>query len=120
MVWRILQAGTRNAFLAESGFLPQLAANIDIFQTNAQFVGIFSSDSALLSLAYFSPIMRPAIACWASAQREGAYHGSGSASGALPYAVKKSVFHIHRCLAFEIIDMHCLIPKYVSGATSNG
>ncbi len=31
------------AFLAESGLLPQLAANIVIFQTNAQVVGIFSS-----------------------------------------------------------------------------
>ena len=70
-----------------------------------------------LSLADFSPIMRASIACWASAQREGAYHWSGSTSGALPYAVKKSIFHIHRRLAFEIIDMHCLIPKYVSGAT---
>ena len=36
----------RNAFLAESGFVPQLAANIVIFQTNAQFVGIFSSDDS--------------------------------------------------------------------------
>ena len=36
----------RNAFLAESGLLPQLAANIVIFQTNAQFVGVFSSVSS--------------------------------------------------------------------------
>ena len=31
----------RNAFLAESGCLPQLAANIVIFQTNALFDGYF-------------------------------------------------------------------------------
>ena len=34
---------TQNAFLAESGFLPQLAANIVILQTNAQYIDIFSS-----------------------------------------------------------------------------
>ena len=61
--------------------------------------------------------MRASVAGRASAQRERTYQRSGPASGALPYAVKKSVFHIHRWLAFEIIDMHCLIPKYVSGAT---
>ena len=31
----------RNAFLAESGLLPQLAAKIVIFQTNALLVGYF-------------------------------------------------------------------------------
>ena len=56
MVWRFLQAGTRNAFLAESGLLPQLAANIVIFQTNAQFVEIFSSDD---SLPYFFAKVMP-------------------------------------------------------------
>jgi len=70
-----------------------------------------------LSLTDFSPIMRASVACGASAQRKRTYQRSGTASGALPYAVKKSVFHIHRCLVFEIVDMHCLIPKYVSGAT---
>ena len=33
----------RNAFLAELGCLPQLAANIVILQTNAQYIDIFSS-----------------------------------------------------------------------------
>jgi hypothetical protein len=42
----------RNAFLAELGCLPQLAANIVIFQTNALFDGYFSSDGS--SLANFS------------------------------------------------------------------
>ena len=40
----------RNAFLAKSGFLPQLAANIVIFQTNAQVIDIFSSDDSLLAI----------------------------------------------------------------------
>jgi hypothetical protein len=50
--------GTQNAFLAKSGFLPQLAANIVIFQTNAQFVGIFSSCYSLLLIRLLSGLLR--------------------------------------------------------------
>lgn len=40
----------RNAFLAESGLLPQLAAKIVIFLTNARFVGVFSSVSSFIQI----------------------------------------------------------------------
>ena len=63
--------------------------------------------------------MRASVACRASAQRERADHRGGSAPGALPYVVEKSVFDVCRGLAFEIVDMHSVSPKSVSGATSS-
>ena len=61
--------------------------------------------------------MRASVACGTTAQRERANHRGGSASGTLPYVVEKPVFDIHCGLVFEIVDTHCLIPKFVSGAT---
>ncbi len=55
----------RNAFLAELGCLPQLAANIVIFQTNALFDGYFSSDGSSLAnfLAKIGTSLLSAMEC---------------------------------------------------------
>ena len=52
----------RNAFLAESGLLPQLAANIDIFQTNALLDGYFFFGTFI---ARYFPAKIGAF-CWAT------------------------------------------------------
>lgn len=92
---------------------------LTIMDSECAYRGTVSScrSPILFALTDFSPIMRASIVGGASPQWERAYHWTGSAFGALPYVVKKPVFHIHRALAFEIVDMHHIIPKYVSGAT---